>query len=296
MRYDFMMAGNELAGPAPKRRPQHAPAHPGVVKVAANTTTLPSSSPAGVLATAFGPKPAMPAPKPRKPKVIYDTVRLPVRGSVPLPVDGGVRMQGPKAVRLHDAKPTVPLSRALGTKLALAGMGLGALDPRLGKQIRATQSTHLSGRKTTVLPVSTGNFIPGLAGEGGFIPGLAGGGFMPGLGALDRRIPGPKTRKLVARQSVPTAQSAGKMLPGLSCDDPDHVVSVGHLGAADLYDQMDGVGMNAWSGMPTPGMSAPGMPGLAGTTLPIIGELTAPKMVAAAALVAFFMMARKRYA
>lgn len=275
MRYEFMMAGNDLAGPA---------------NVASTGGSI------AALNNAFAAQPAPMAPRPKKPKVIYDTIRLPVRGTRAIGVRGGVPMQGPATVKLMDAKPTLSLSRALGTKLALAGLGLGALDPRLGKQIRTLHSSSLKAKPVTLMPVSTGTMIPGLGDGSGFMPGLGGGGFMPGLGALDRRIPGPKTRKLTARTSKATAESAGKMLPGLACDDPDHVVSAGQLSADDLYDQMEGVGMNAWSGMPTPGMTAPGMPGIGAVTLPVIGELTVPKMIAAAALLAFFTMARKRYA
>jgi hypothetical protein len=223
-------------------------------------------------------------------KQLFHTRRIPVRGGVP--------MKGPHSRWLRDAKGTVFLSKPdLGKRLTLAG-GLG---DALGKRIQVLQNKKLGGRPVRRMPVSAGRMLPGLSGSDGFMPGLGSeGGFMPGLGGgevrdrLGRAIRHTKRHVLIGPASKPINGHGGKMLPGLSDDTTVDTQVAGYLSSADLYDQLDGLGCcgNGWSGMPTPAMSAPGM----GMDLPVIGEVTLPKMIAGAALVAFFMMSRRRYA
>lgn len=230
-------------------------------------------------------------------KQLFHTRRIPVRGGVP--------MRGPHTQVLRDAHGTIKLStRGLGKRLALAG-GLGG---PLGKRIQVLQSKKLSGQPIKRMPVSAGRMLPGL-GDNGMLPGLGDeGGFMPGLGGgeirsrLGKAIPHTKRQVLIGPASKPINGHGGKMLPGLSDDTTVDSQAVGYLSAADLYDQLDGLGCcGAWQGMPTPAMSMYGnsggmLPPGMGVDLPIVGELTMPKVIAGAALLAFFMMSRRRFA
>ncbi len=226
-------------------------------------------------------------------KQLYHVRKIPVRGGVP--------MRGPRSDSLHDGRPTVVLSsRDLGKRLTLAGLGEHTPD-RLGRRIQVLQSRKLHGKPVQRMPISAGRMIPGLGDGSGFMPGLGdNGGFVPGLGGgsvnarLGRAIPHTERRVMFGPATKRMAVSAGKMLPGLASDDTSDVYTLGYLSAANLYDQVDGLGCcaNGWSGMPSPAMSAPGM----GMELPLVGEVTVPKLLAAGALLAFCMMARKRYA
>ena len=191
-----------------------------------------------------------------------------------IPVRRGNPMKGPISKPVSDGY-TYSLARPLGAKLTNLG------DWSLGRRIPGPVTRGAFVKKPTLVPFAAGNMIPGF---GSMLPGLSGdgSGMLPGLGdwPLGKNVRGPRTTRLVVQRSKQLSPSRGNMLPGLANDGELDVMDVGYLSADDLYDQVDGMGDD--------GM----LPGFG-----LFDEMNKPAlMIAGAALIAFWLMSKRRYA
>lgn len=282
MPYEFNMAGDELAD------------------IAGTTHAMNARRDLARVSTRPGAPKAPPNGAPKQPtagrasRAIYRVHPIPVRGGIP--------MKGPTRTNITDGKSVTISPDSLGRHLTSAP---------------AREQTEFAG----FAGYSGGGFMPGFGNlERHPVPfehvpqfaGLDGDGMLPdmgGLAGLGKRIPHtagvpmgtPRTRNLdpamskrIAFQKTvmlrgaanrPLPAAAGKMLPGLSAELDTEVVADAQMSADDLYNENELAG-------PSDGM----LPGLGEFSLPIIGEVTIPKVIVAVALLAFLNMARKRYA
>lgn len=282
---DFMMAGDELDDIGLAGRVQNMKARRDVATV----STKPGA-----------PK-IPPNGGPKQPTAGRDVQRIhKVRA---IPIRGGIPMRGPKRTPLNDGLTRTISPESMGVHLTnkptrevteFAGLASDGFMPGLGDFERhAVPFEHVPQ-------------FAGFAGDG-MLPDMGG---LAGLGkrirhtsasvmgtpqtrnlstaGLGKRLPvkqsimlrGPRTTKMVG--------TSGKMLPGLSAELETEVVGDGMFSAGDLYDAGNDDELAGNDGM---------LPGL-GLDMPdtIMGMDTKAVMIGAGALLAFWWLARKRYA